>query len=118
MTDPSTECPTDATGTIVVTGATGGLGRAAVDALLARGVSPERIVAAGRDQAKLDALRQLGVRTAAIDFAEPGTLTTAFAGAEILVLVSGSEPGNRVPLHINAIDAAKASGVTHIVYTS
>ncbi|MEF2976295.1 SDR family oxidoreductase [Subtercola sp. YIM 133946] len=108
----------DSTPTIVVTGATGPLGRAAVDALIARGVAPQNIVAAGRNAEKVDALRQLGVRTAVIDFAEPATLTAAFEGADTLVLVSASEPGNRVPLHSNAIDAAKAAGVTQIVYTS
>ncbi|UFS58536.1 SDR family oxidoreductase [Subtercola endophyticus] len=106
------------TPTIVVTGATGGLGRAAIDGLLTRGVSASNIVAAGRSAEKVDALQQLGVRTAVLDFAEPDTLIPAFAGADILVLVSTSEPGNRVPLHAAAIDAAKAAGITHIVYTS
>ena len=104
--------------TIVVTGATGGLGRAAIDGLLARGVAASSIVAAGRNAEKLDALKHLGVRTAVVDFAEPDTLIPAFAGADTLVLVSTSEPGNRVPLHAAAIDAAKAAGITHIVYTS
>ncbi|MCU1475460.1 MAG: NAD(P)-dependent oxidoreductase [Subtercola sp.] len=110
-----TDSPTP---TIVVTGATGGLGRAAIDGLLSRGVSASNIVAAGRSREKVDALKQLGVRTAVLDFAEPETLVPAFAGADILVLVSTSEPGNRVPLHAAAIDAAAAAGITHIVYTS
>ncbi|GGF37624.1 SDR family oxidoreductase [Subtercola lobariae] len=109
---------TDSTPTIVVTGATGGLGRGAVDALLARGVDPASIVAAGRNPSKVDALQPLGVRTAVIDFTDPASLAAAFEGADTLVLVSASEPGQRVQQHINAIDAAKAAGVTHIVYTS
>ncbi|TIH40949.1 SDR family oxidoreductase [Subtercola vilae] len=103
---------------LVVTGATGHLGRLAIDHLIARGTPPADIVAAGRDAGRLDALKSLGVRTAVIDFTDPATLAAAFEGAEGVLLVSGSEVGSRVQQHINAIDAAKAAGVTQIVYTS
>ncbi|GAA0990415.1 SDR family oxidoreductase [Subtercola frigoramans] len=103
---------------IVVTGATGHLGRLIVESLLARGVAPGDIIAAGRNAERLDALQQLGVRTAVIDFSDPSSLAAAFEGADTLVLVSGSEVGQRVTQHSNAIDAAKAPGVTRIVYTS
>ena len=106
--------------TIVVTGATGHLGRLTVDHLLARGVPASDIVAAGRNEAKLDELAASapGIRTAVIDFADPASLDAAFAGASDLVLVSASEPGNRVALHVNAIEAAKSAGISRIVYTS
>jgi NAD(P)H dehydrogenase (quinone) len=114
MTDPASA----QTPTIVVTGATGPLGRGAIDSLLARGVAPASIVAAGRDASKVDALRQLGVRTAIIDYSDPATLDAAFEGAGTVVLVSGSDVGQRTQQHRNVIDAAKTAGVTEIVYTS
>ena len=104
--------------TIVVTGATGKLGRLVVENLIARGVEPSAIRAAGRNSQKLAALAELGVETAVIDLEDPATLASAFTGADALLLVSGSEVGKRMPQHTNAIDAAVAAGVGRIVYTS
>jgi NAD(P)H dehydrogenase (quinone) len=105
--------------TIVVTGATGHLGRLALDHLLARGVPATELVGAGRDQAKLAALAEAtGVRTATIDYTDPASLDAAFDGADTLVLVSGSEVGQRAAQHGNAVEAAKRAGVSRLVYTS
>ena len=104
--------------TIVVTGATGNLGRLVIDNLIARGVDPADIRAVGRNAAKVEALAELGVETAVIDFEDRSTLVPAFTGADALLLVSGSEVGKRMPQHTNAVDAAVASGVGRIVYTS
>ncbi|MFF1574057.1 SDR family oxidoreductase [Leifsonia sp. NPDC058292] len=104
--------------TIVVTGASGHLGRLVVESLLERGVPAADIRALGRSEQKLAALADRGVQTATIDFDKPETLDAAFDGADALLLVSASEPGKRVPQHKNAIDAAVRSGVGHIVYTS
>ncbi|MFF2053936.1 SDR family oxidoreductase [Leifsonia sp. NPDC058194] len=104
--------------TIVVTGATGHLGRLTVDSLLARGVAASDIRAVGRSAERLAPLAAQGVETAVIDFEKPETLTAAFAGADALLLVSGSEVGKRVQQHRNAIEAAEAAGVGRIVYTS
>jgi NAD(P)H dehydrogenase (quinone) len=103
---------------IVVTGATGHLGRLIVEALLRNGTPASEIVAGGRNVDKLADLREQGVRVARIDYADETSLADAFAGADKLMLVSGSEVGQRVAQHSAAIDAAKAAGVTHIVYTS
>ncbi|MFT2818039.1 SDR family oxidoreductase [Leifsonia sp. A12D58] len=103
---------------IVVTGATGHLGRLAVESLIQRGVAPADIVAAGRNVERLQEFAGLGVNIAAIDYSDPASLTAAFEGADTLVLVSGSEVGKRVEQHANAINAAKAAGVSRIVYTS
>ncbi|MFE4949995.1 SDR family oxidoreductase [Leifsonia sp. NPDC056665] len=104
--------------TIVVTGATGHLGRLTVDALLDRGVPAADIRALGRSAERLAPLATRGVQTAVIDFGKPETLDAAFAGADALLLVSGSEVGQRIPQHRNAIDAAVRAGVGRIVYTS
>ncbi|WP_313543520.1 SDR family oxidoreductase [Leifsonia aquatica] len=104
--------------TIVVTGATGHLGRLTVDSLLARGVAASDIRAVGRSAERLAPLAAQGVETAVIDFEKPETLTAAFAGADAVLLVSGSEVGKRVQQHRNAIEAAEAAGVGRLVYTS
>ncbi len=103
--------------TIVVTGATGHLGRLVIDNLIERGVDPAEIRAAGRNAEKLAELSSR-VQTAVIDFEDPATLVPAFTGADALLLVSGSEVGKRMPQHTNAIDAAVAAGVGRVVYTS
>lgn len=103
---------------IVVTGATGSLGHLIIDHLLARGVQPADILGVGRNTEKLAELASAGVRTAVVDYSDPATLDAAFAGASALMLVSGSEVGQRVDQHANAIRAAKSAGIGHIVYTS
>ena len=96
---------------IVVTGATGQLGRLVVESLLARGVPADKIVAAGRNADRLAELGRTGVGTAEIDFGDPATMKEAFVGADALLLVSANVPGHRVEQHRNAIDAAKEAGI-------
>ena len=103
---------------IVVTGASGHLGRLVVDQLLAAGTPPAQIVATGRDVGKLTDLAQNGVTVRRADFADPITLEQAFAGAEAMVLVSTTTVGERFGNARNAIDAAARAGVSRIVYTS
>lgn len=103
---------------IVVTGATGQLGRHVVESLLARGTDPGEVVATGRSVERLDDLAARGVVVRRADFDEPATLTDAFAGAERLLLVSGSEPGDRLRQHAAAIEAASEAGVDLLAYTS
>jgi NAD(P)H dehydrogenase (quinone) len=104
--------------TIAVTGATGPFGRHAIESLLARGVPADQIVAIGRDQAKLDQLRELGVTIRRADYDDPASLRAAFAGVDRLLFVSGSEVGRRIPQHQAVIDAAQANGLGLVVYTS
>ncbi|MFB9308595.1 NAD(P)H dehydrogenase (quinone) [Agromyces hippuratus] len=104
--------------TILVTAASGQLGRLVVDALLARGAAPADIVATARDTSKLEQLAARGLRTAELDYARPETIAAALDGVDSVLLISGSEPGNRVALHQNVLDAAKAAGVAKLVYTS
>lgn len=104
--------------TILVTAASGQLGRLVVESLLARGAAPDTIVATARDTSKLEELAARGIRTAELDYARPETIASALDGVETVLLVSGSEPGSRLAGHQNVIDAAKAAGVTKLVYTS
>lgn len=104
--------------TVVVTGATGHLGRLIVESLISRGVEPGEIIATGRQIAKIDDLADRGVKVAKIDYLDAASLAAAFAGADTLMLVSASEPGSRVAQHAAAIEAARAAGISRIVYTS
>lgn len=103
--------------TLVVTGATGQLGRLVIDHLLARGTAAADILATGRSAEKLAELEALGVRTAVASFDDAASLDAAFAGAEAVLLVSGSEVGKRVAQHTAAIEAAQRAGA-RLVYTS
>ena len=103
---------------IVVTGATGQLGRLVVQALLQRGVPAEQIIATGRRTEVLGDLADRGVVVRRADFNDEASLPEAFAGADKLLLVSGSQAGQRVRQHANVINAAKAAGVGFIAYTS
>jgi NAD(P)H dehydrogenase (quinone) len=101
--------------TIVVTGATGHLGRLVVEALLAKGVPASEIVGLGRDTSKI---ADLGITTKKVPYEDAEALKSAFTGADAVLLISGSEVGKRVEQHRNAIQAAKEAGVGRIVYTS
>lgn len=104
--------------TIVITGATGQLGRLVIESLLKRGIPASDLRALGRNADRLAAFAAQGIDTRVIDFERPETLDAAFSGADALLLVSGSEVGQRVPQHRNAIDAAVRAGVGRVVYTS
>ena len=104
--------------TIVVTGATGQLGQLTVRELLSRGAAASDILATGRSAEKLAAVGALGVRTARVDYTDPSTLDAAFAGADVVLFISGSEVGQRVDQHTAVVDAAVRTGVGHIAYTS
>jgi NAD(P)H dehydrogenase (quinone) len=104
--------------TIVVTGATGHFGRLAIEALLSRGVPADRIVAVGRSVEKIQDLAERGVVVKKASYDDPESLRAAFAGADKLLFVSGSEVGQRIAQHRNVIAAAKDAGIGKIVYTS
>jgi NAD(P)H dehydrogenase (quinone) len=99
---------------IGITGATGQLG-ILVTAKLKEKVSPGNIVALVRNTQKA---ASLGVEAREFDYNNPQMLANALKGIDNLLLISGSEIGQRVKQHANIIEAAKKSGVKWIVYTS
>ncbi|WP_190812744.1 SDR family oxidoreductase [Saccharopolyspora pogona] len=103
---------------IVITGATGHLGRLVIDAVLQRGVPAQQVVAAVREPQKASALAALGLQIREADYDRPDTLTRAFDGADKVLQISGSEVGRRVPQHKAVVDAAKTAGVRLLAYTS
>jgi NAD(P)H dehydrogenase (quinone) len=100
---------------LLVTGASGHLGRLAVEELLARGAT--KIIAGTRDPAKLADLASRGVEVRKIDF-DDIDLASALSGVERMLIVSTDAIGRRAQQQQAAIAAAKAAGVKHIVYTS
>ena len=102
---------------IAITGATGQLGRLVIEQLL-KTVPANQIVAIVRNPAKAEALSQQGIVVRQGDYTDQAALTTALKGVEKLLLISSSEVGQRATQHQNVINAAKATGVTFIAYTS
>lgn len=99
---------------IVVTGASGQLGRLVVERLK-RKLSADQIVAAVRTPGKAT---DLGVVVRKADYDQPDTLASAFEGADKVLLISGSEVGRRVSQHQAVVEAAQNAGVAHLAYTS
>ncbi|WP_329395597.1 SDR family oxidoreductase [Streptomyces lydicus] len=102
---------------IVVTGATGALGRLAVEELLRR-TAPDDIVALARDRAKAAGLAARGVRIESADYGRPETLDGVFAAGDRVLFISGNEAGQRLTQHRAVIDAAREAGVGLLAYTS
>ena len=103
---------------IAITGATGHLGRLVIAALLDQNVPASEIVAIVRDAGKAADLAARGVQVRQADYAQPDTLTAALRGVDKLLFVSSSEVGSRAAQHRNVVDAARATGVTLLAYTS
>jgi len=104
---------------IVITAASGNLGRLVLEDLLDRGVPADDIRAVVRDPAKLADYAERGVQVVQGDYSDEQSLVAALEGADKLLLIS-SAGGNeeRIKHHLNAIAAAKQAGVEHLVYTS
>ncbi|MFF4747267.1 NAD(P)H-binding protein [Streptomyces chengbuensis] len=102
---------------IVVTGATGRLGRLVVERLLETGVPAAGIAAVVRDKEKAADLAARGVELRLADYDDPATLTGVFRAGDRVLLVSGNEVGRRVPQHTAVIAAARAAGVAQLAYT-
>lgn len=105
---------------IVVTGATGHLGREIVTELLKR-VPAHQVGASVRDPAKAADLSALGVRVRRGDFDDGESLRHAFEGATQVLVVSSNaraSGGNPLAQHRTAFAAARAAGARRIVYTS
>jgi NAD(P)H dehydrogenase (quinone) len=103
--------------TVIVTGASGKLGRLVAESLMAR-LAPAELVLVTRHPAALSELAARGADVRHGDFDDPASLPEAFAGGRRMLLISTDAIGRRVAQHRAAIDAAAAAGVGHVVYTS
>ncbi|MFD5507412.1 NAD(P)H-binding protein [Streptomyces sp. NPDC127051] len=101
---------------IVVTGATGALGRLVVEELLNQ-VPAERVAVVVRSEEKAADLAARGVEVRVANYDAPETLAGAFRSGDRVLLISGNEVGRRVPQHLAVIAAARAAGVAQLAYT-
>jgi NAD(P)H dehydrogenase (quinone) len=102
---------------IVVTGATGYLGRHVIEQLLER-VPASEIAVAVRNTGRAADFAARGIDVRHADYEKPETLAAAFRGADKVLLISANEVGKRAAQHRNVIGAVKASGARLLVYTS
>lgn len=103
---------------IIVTGATGKLGRQVVEQLLTR-ISPNDVGVSVRDASRAEDLAARGVRVREGSFTDPTSLADAFQGASQVLIISVDKLGaEAVRQHRTAIDAAVAVGARRILYTS
>ena len=99
---------------IAVTAASGQLGAEVIGAL--KQLGEPSIVGLARTPEKATGL---GVEIRPGDYTVPADLEVSLRGVNTLLLVSGIDaPEKRIEQHRNVIQAAKASGVRKIVYTS
>jgi NAD(P)H dehydrogenase (quinone) len=103
---------------IVVTAASGHLGRLVVHDLLRRGVAPTDIVAGARSLAAVKDLTDAGVHTAVLDYDQPDTVEAAVSQGDTLVLISGNDIAGRDRQHADVVAAARRAGAGHLLYTS
>lgn len=104
---------------LFVTGATGRLGRLVIPELLKR--VPASSIVAGIRSPNHDVARKFasqGVELRIADYTQPDTLSAAFQDIDRLLLISSSAVGERGVQHKNVIEAAKATGVGLLIYTS
>jgi NAD(P)H dehydrogenase (quinone) len=102
---------------ILVTGASGQLGRMVAIQLLEQDSVGEVILVTRRPHALAD-LAERGADVRHGDFDDPDSLPEAFAGADRMLLISTNNIGDRTPQHRAAIAGAVAAGVGQVVYTS
>jgi len=99
---------------IGITGATGQLGRLAIESLK-NSVSSSNIVALVRSP---DKAQDLGIETRRADYRDRASFEAALQGIDVLALISSSDFNDRVGQHWTVIAAAKAANVKRIIYTS
>jgi NAD(P)H dehydrogenase (quinone) len=102
---------------ILVTGATGHLGKATIDSLLEKGIAASDIAVFVRDEQKAADLKEKGMQLRRGDYTNAESLKTALKGIDKLLLISSSDMGDRMTQHKNVINAAVENGIKHIIYT-
>ena len=102
---------------IVITGASGHLGRSTAELVLGR-VPASEVVLTTRHPEEISDLVERGAEVRRVDFGSPETLVGAFEGGEKLLLISTTDLDRRTAQHRAAIEAARVAGVRHVSYTS
>ncbi|MFG2004496.1 SDR family oxidoreductase [Spirillospora sp. NPDC048911] len=103
---------------IVVTGATGNLGRLVIEGLVEK-VPADQITAVVRGEEKAAGLAARGVKIAIADYNAPETFVGLFSAGDKVLLISGNEfDKGRVGQHKVVLAAARQAGVALLAYTS
>lgn len=102
---------------ILVTGATGELGKQTLKSLLSK-TDASNLAALVRDESKAADLKESGVEIRKGDYEDIDSLKAAFQGIDKLFFVSASDVEKRLPQHENVMKAVKESNIKHVVYTS
>jgi len=102
---------------ILITGATGQLGKAVIESLIKK-VAVSELAVLVRDASKAENLKAQGVEVRIGDYNDESSLVNAFTGIDKLFFVSGNDIANRLLQHENVIKAARKAGVKHVIYTS
>jgi NAD(P)H dehydrogenase (quinone) len=103
---------------IAITGANGNLGTATISFLLNK-VNPAQIIAVVRDPSKMQEFADKGIQVRKADYDDVESLKNAFKGVNKLLQISAASMGPEAARQeLNVVEAAKAQGVKHIVYTS
>ncbi|MEK3793724.1 SDR family oxidoreductase [Paenibacillus sp. FSL R7-0204] len=104
--------------TILITGANGQLGSLILENLRSS-IPVGQIIAGVRSVEQATFIREQGIEVRKVNYDLPETLNEAFRGISRLLLISSSHTDDNVRLsqHKRVIDAAKRSGVRHILYT-
>ncbi|TMW61464.1 hypothetical protein Poli38472_012655 [Pythium oligandrum] len=110
--------PSLTSGRILVTGASGELGKLTLHHLLHTiKVNPKQIVAGTRSPHKLQIFADVGVQTCFVDFSDLSSVTVAAQGIERALVIS-SRDFDQGESHKAVIRTLMDTGVQHIVYTS
>lgn len=104
---------------ILVTGATGKLGKGIIKHLLKKGVLPNNITALVRSEISGERLKEFGINLCIGSYEDLDSLTEAFKGIDKLMFISSPDFDNtlRISQHANVVLAARNAKVGHIVYT-
>lgn len=103
---------------ILVTGATGVVGKSTVEHLLKKGVPASQIIGLSRKKENLEDLAAKGVEVREGDYLDYNSLVRAFEGVNKIMLTSAIAFTDRSTQHYNVITAARQMGVKHVVYMS
>ncbi|WP_417369663.1 SDR family oxidoreductase [Flavobacterium beibuense] len=103
---------------ILVTGATGVVGKSTVEHLLKKGVPANQIIGLSRKKENLKELAAKGVEIREGDYFDYNSLLRAFEGVDRIMLTSAIAFTDRFTQHYNVITAARQMGVKHVVYMS
>lgn len=102
---------------ILVTGATGFLGKIIIETLLKK-INSNQINVISRNSEKIVEFQEKGFNAFQGDYNDLATLESAMFGVDTVLLISGGDQGDRMQEHRNVIDTAKKMGITNIAYTS